>query len=47
MGRYENVTVFKDTEKLCKTNHKFAVYCSPLDERNFKIFERVLKVYCG
>lgn len=30
---------FKDIE--------FAVYCSPRDERNFKIFERVLKVYCG
>ena len=28
-------------------NIEFAVYCSPRDERNFKIFERVLKVYCG
>ena len=26
---------------------EFAVYCSPRDERNFKIFERVLKTYCG
>ena len=24
MGRDENVTVFKDTEKLCKTNTKLA-----------------------
>ena len=27
------------------TNIEFAVYCSPRDDRNFKIFERVLKVY--
>ena len=26
-------------------NIEFAVYCSPRDDRNFKIFERVLKVY--
>ncbi len=26
-------------------NIEFSVYCSPRDERNFKIFERVLKVY--
>ena len=24
---------------------EFAVYCGPKDNRNFKIFERVLKVY--
>ena len=24
MGRYENITVFKDTEKLCKTNPKLS-----------------------
>lgn len=28
-------------------NIEFAVYCSPRDERNFRIFERVLKAYCG
>ena len=27
-------------------NIEFAVYCSPRDEQNYKIFERVLKVYC-
>ncbi|MBE5850290.1 MAG: TIGR02452 family protein [Lachnospiraceae bacterium] len=27
-------------------NIEFAVYCSPRDERNFKVFERVLKPYC-
>ena len=27
-------------------NIEFAVYCSPRDDRNFKIFERVLKPYC-
>ena len=27
-------------------NIEFAVYCAPHDERNFKIFERVLKEYC-
>lgn len=26
-------------------NIEFAVYCSPRDDRNYKIFERVLKVY--
>ena len=25
---------------------EYAVYCSPKDDRNFKIFERVLKTYC-
>ena len=28
-------------------NIEFAVYCSPRDDSNFKIFERVLKVYCN
>ena len=46
MGRDENIAVFKDTEKLCKTNIEFAVYCLPRDDRNFKIFEQVLKPYC-
>ena len=27
-------------------NIEFAVYCLPRDDRNFKIFERVLKPYC-
>ena len=27
-------------------NIEFAVYCSPKDDTNYKIFERVLKVYC-
>ena len=27
-------------------NIEFAVYCPPRDERNYKIFERVLKMYC-
>lgn len=26
-------------------NIEFAVYCSPRDERNYKVFERVLRVY--
>ena len=26
-------------------NIEFAVYCSPKDDRNYKIFERVLKIY--
>lgn len=97
MGRTENVAVFEDTAKLCKSHAKlkeavqkatagqkliletdsiaapdynrfdgeakvvlaaknvikdylhafknieFAVYCSPRDEQNYKIFERVLK----
>ena len=28
-------------------NIEFAVYCPPRDDSNFKIFERVLKVYCN
>ena len=28
-------------------NIEFAVYCSPRDEQNYKIFERVLKPYCN
>lgn len=28
-------------------NIEFAIYCSPRDDSNFKIFERVLKVYCN
>lgn len=27
-------------------NIEFAVYCPPRDEQNYKIFERVLKMYC-
>ena len=27
-------------------NIEFAVYCSPKDDTNYKMFERVLKVYC-
>lgn len=27
-------------------NIEFAVYCSPRDDRNFKVYERVLKPYC-
>ena len=26
-------------------NIEYAVYCSPKDDRNYKIFERVLKLY--
>ncbi|MCR5233451.1 MAG: TIGR02452 family protein [Lachnospiraceae bacterium] len=40
-----NCNVIKDYLHAFK-NIEFAVYCSPRDERNFKIFERVLKVYC-
>ena len=43
----------KDIEQLLKIlemdafkNIEFAVYCSPRDDRNFKIFEQVLKPYC-
>ena len=39
-----NRNVIKDYLHAFK-NIEFAVYCSPLDDRNFKIFERVLKVY--
>ena len=39
-----NRNVIKDYLHAFK-NIEFAVYCSPRDERNFKIFERVLKVY--
>ena len=28
-------------------NIEFAVYCSPRDDRNFKVFKRVLKPYCS
>lgn len=41
-----NRNVIKDYLHAFK-NIEFAVYCSPRDESNFKIFERVLKVYCG
>ena len=41
-----NRNVIKDYLHAFK-NIEFAVYCSPRDERNFKIFERVLKTYCG
>ena len=41
-----NRNVIKDYLHAFK-NIEFAVYCSPHDERNFKIFERVMKVYCG
>lgn len=27
-------------------NIEYAVYCSPRDDSNFRIFERVLKIYC-
>ena len=27
-------------------NIEFAVYCSPRDDQNYRIFERVLKGYC-
>ena len=27
-------------------NIEFAVYCSPRDDRNFKIFERIFKLHC-
>ena len=39
-----NRNVIKDYLHAIK-NIEFAVYCSPRDDRNFKIFERVLKVY--
>ena len=39
-----NRNVIKDYLHAFK-NIEFAVYCSPRDEQNFKIFERVLKVY--
>ena len=39
-----NRNVIKDYLHAFK-NIEFAVYCSPRDDRNFKIFERVLKVY--
>ena len=39
-----NRNVIKDYLHSFK-NIEFAVYCSPRDDRNFKIFERVLKVY--
>ena len=41
-----NRNVIKDYMHAFK-NIEFAVYCSPRDERNFKIFERVLRAYCG
>ncbi len=41
-----NRNVIKDYLHAFK-NIEFAVYCSPRDDRNFKIFERVLKTYCG
>jgi len=40
-----NKNVIKDYLHAFK-NIEFAVYCSPRDDRNFKIFERVLKPYC-
>lgn len=39
-----NRNVIKDYLHAFK-NIEFAVYCLPRDDRNFKIFERVLKVY--
>lgn len=39
-----NRNVIKDYLHAFK-NIEFAVYCSPRDDRNFKIFERVLKAY--
>ena len=39
-----NRNVIKDYLHAFK-NIEFAVYCSPRDEQNFKIFERMLKVY--
>lgn len=41
-----NRNVIKDYLHAFK-NIEFAVYCSPRDDCNFKIFERVLKVYSG
>ena len=41
---YIDRNVIKDYLHAFK-NIEFAVYCSPRDDRNFKIFERVLKVY--
>ena len=43
---FANRNVIKDYMHAFK-NIEFAVYCSPRDERNFKIFERVLRAYCG
>ena len=40
-----NKNVIKDYLHAFK-NIELAVYCSPRDDRNFKIFERVLKPYC-
>ena len=40
-----NKNVIKDYLHAFK-NIEFAVYCSPRDDRNFKIFERILKPYC-
>lgn len=40
-----NLNVIRDYLHAFK-NIEFAVYCSPRDDRNFKIFERVLKIYC-
>ena len=40
-----NKNVIKDYLHAFK-NIEFAVYCSPRDDRNFKMFERVLKPYC-
>lgn len=40
-----NKNVIKDYLHAFK-NIEFAIYCSPRDDRNFKIFERVLKPYC-
>ncbi len=39
-----NRNVIKDYLHAFK-NIEYAVYCSPRDDRNFKIFERVLKIY--
>ena len=41
-----NRNVIKDYLHAFK-NIEFAVYCPPRDDSNFKIFERVLKVYCN
>ena len=40
-----NRNVIKDYLYAFK-NIEFAIYCSPKDERNYKIFESVLKSYC-
>lgn len=40
-----NRNVIKDYLHAFK-NVEFAVYCPPRDDSNFRIFERVLKVYC-